>query len=122
MELFNISKTAFVNFYIKRGDLFYFNFQVCDENNVPQDLSIYTSAKMQIRESEISNPVLTFTSTGSSPTIIISNLSRGQIIISGATEPVSSNVYHYDLELKKTNNFKETCMSGKIFFDCDYTN
>ena len=122
MELFNISKTAFADFYIKRGDLFYFNFQVCDENNVQQDLSIYNSARMQIRESEILNPVLTFTSTGSSPTINISNLSAGQIIISGATEPIVFNVYYYDLELKRTNNLKETCMSGKIYFDCDYTN
>jgi hypothetical protein len=118
MQSFNISKTANVDFYIKRGDTFYFNFQVQDDNGIGVDLSAYLSAKMQVKENEYSSSVLNFSSTGG--TIDISHLNAGQVILSSPTSTITANQYFYDLELSN-NNFKETVMSGKIFFENDFS-
>jgi hypothetical protein len=118
-QLFNISKTANVDFYIKRGDLFYFNFAVRENENFI-DLSSYTHAVMQVKENEYSSSVLTLSSSGS--TIDIQNLVAGQIIINSPTTNLVSGVYYYDLELRDNTYLTETVMSGKIFVDCDYSN
>lgn len=115
---FNISKTAIKDFYVKRGDTFYFDFQVLDQDDNAVDLSDYTSAKMQVKKNENATSVLTLTSSGG--TIDISNLDSGQIVLSASTSSVVANTYYYDLELSNTN-FIQTVMSGKMFVDNDYT-
>jgi hypothetical protein len=117
MQDFNISRTQDVNFYLKKGDTFYFDFQV-QYNDVGVDLSAYTSAKMQVRETELSSAVLTYSSSGG--TINIENLAAGQIIINGSTASIQSNHYYYDLELRNDATV-ETVISGKFILEHDYT-
>jgi hypothetical protein len=117
-EYFNISKTANVDFVIPKNDYFYFNCGVLDENDNQVDLSDYTSAKMQVRENEYADPVLTFTSSGG--TIDISNLVAGQIILAQSTSGVVANTYYYDLELKN-NTYRQTVMAGRFFVKSDFS-
>lgn len=117
MQNYNISKCADLPLSIKRGDTFYLNF-IVKYNDEAVDLSAYTSAKMQARESEYSNAVLTYSSTGG--TIDISHFNAGQIIINGSTDDIATGQYYYDIELSN-NNFTETVVSGKLIIDDDYT-
>jgi hypothetical protein len=118
MQKFN-SRCADVQFSIVRGDTFYYNLQVQDQGGNGVDLSTYTSAKMQVRENEYSDPVLTLSSSGG--TIDISNIGAGQIILNSPTESVTNaNHYYFDLQLSN-NNIIETVMSGKFIFKQDVT-
>lgn len=117
MQRFN-SRCADVQFNLVRGDTLYFNFQVQDSAGNGVDLSAYDFAKMQLRENEYSEPVLTLTSTGG--TIDISNISAGQIIINTQTNTVDSTNYYYDFELSN-DEIIETVMTGKVIFKNDYT-
>jgi hypothetical protein len=113
------TRCADVQFSIVRGDTFYYNLQVQDQDLNGIDLSEYTSAKMQVRENEYSNPVLTLSSSGN--TIDISNLVAGQIILNAQTSSIiNANHYYYDLQL--SNNTKvETVMKGKFIVIQDVT-
>jgi len=117
MQNYNVSKTADLPLSIKRGDTFYLNF-VVKMNDVAIDLSAYTFAKMQARESEYSNAVLTYSSSGG--TIDISHLDAGQVIITGDTDSVEAGQYYYDIQLSN-DGFIETIVTGTLVVAYDYT-
>ncbi len=124
---FSNSKTANVNFARKRGDSFYYGFQVSvlDKDTLtkqPVDLSLYDVAKMKVRQYEYSPSLLEFTSTGDTNTIDISNSNVGIISISGA--PLTLNVGHYlyDLELSSSaSGITETVIAGKFIIENETT-
>jgi hypothetical protein len=107
---------------VKKGDQLYRNWQITLDG-IAQDLSNYNYAVLQVRETELSDSVLTIYSSGTTYNKIdISNLEAGQIII---TCPVSSSIspstYYYDLELRNTNNnICETIVSGRFSVVADF--
>lgn len=111
------TKTADLEITLKKGDTWYFNFLVKDQDDNSINLSGYTSAKLQLRESEFSTPALTLNSLGE--TIDISNLAAGQIIINSIMN-IDAGVYYADFELSNNDRI-ETIFTAKINIEHDYT-
>jgi hypothetical protein len=116
---FRVSKTSNANLYFTNGDSFSFNFIVKYDDQAI-DLSQYTKAKMQIKANEFGAALLTFTNTGSTYNIDISNLPQGQIIITAPSLLLDNGSYLYDLQLYN-NNTIETIMSGIITLENQVT-
>lgn len=103
---------------IKKGDTLYTNF-VYYRNGEAVNLSGYTSAIAQFRQTELSDSVLNLSSSGG--TIDISNLAAGQIILNSPTTGVNAGQYYFDVQLKDdVNNITSTVRSGRITFIEDY--
>jgi hypothetical protein len=119
MSDYRVSKTANANLYFTNGDTFYFSFSV-KYNDVAIDLSIYTRAKMQVKENEFSDPLINFTHTGITYNIDITNASAGQITITAPSIVLANGTYIYDLQLSNSNTI-ETIMSGNIILENQVT-
>jgi len=115
----NLSKAYNLNLQARRNDTFTTTITV-KENGSVVDLSSYTSAKMQLKETELSDSVATFANTGTSYNINISNLSIGEIAVSASTLQVLPNTYIYDLELRNSTQ-TETIVYGKFYVVDDVT-
>lgn len=113
-------KSAIYNVEMKRGDTFYRNIQI-QYKGIPVNLTAYNSAKMQVRESELNEAVLTLSSEEG--TINIENLEAGQIILNAQTDSIEfANHYYYDIELRNDdNNTTHTVVTGKFILSDDYT-
>jgi hypothetical protein len=121
MSDFRTSKCAIANIYHIKGDSFYFNFIVKDINGNPVDLSVYDKAKMQVRENEFSeDALLTFTHTGATYNIDISNLEAGQIIVTCPILSLPALTYIHDLQLFNNNSI-ETIIRGNIYLEGEVT-
>lgn len=111
----NLSKTAYQDLKIVKGDSFIYPFQYQIASNgewLGVDLSEFDFARMQIR---INNQLITeFNSTGSTNIIDISELNIGIIRINGnLPDEISSGEYEYDIEL--SNNIKvQTIGTGRL--------
>lgn len=109
----DLSKAYNLNLSARRGDTFSSVFTVRDENNNAVDLSAYTSAKMQLKETEYSDAVATFTNSGTTYVINLDDLATGIIEVSATILNVTANTYLYDLELRNDTN-TETIIYGKF--------
>ena len=107
-------RTAIADFHVNKNDTFKQTVQFTDENSQPIDLSVYTFAKMQLKENENSESILQFTSTGITHYINLSGSTVGIISI-GCTVPLSipAFAYRYDLQFNNTTVY-ETISKGKF--------
>ena len=115
-------RTALTDFEVIKGDTFTSIIQFTDENtNQPVDLSTYTTAKLQLKETESSEALLTFHSTGATNQIILSGSSLGIITIkTTAGITLTPYSYLYDLQLSNVNTI-ETIAKGKFKIIQDIT-
>jgi len=114
-------KTATNKLIFKRGDSINYTFQVLDKDLNPVNFSGYTSAKMQLKENEFSSTAIaTFSSTGSTYQIDISQKADGIITIKCDNNTIVAGTYLYDLQLS-SSTLTETIVEGSILFEQDIT-
>ncbi|MFN7654904.1 MAG: hypothetical protein ACK5PC_16805 [Cyclobacteriaceae bacterium] len=115
-------RTAELNFEAIKNDSINLPVQFLDEDtNLPVDLSTYTSAKLQIKESELnSNLLFEFTSTGATNQLLINQLNIGIITLKCPSLNLNGQVYVYDLQLKN-NTDVETIAKGQFTIIGDIT-
>jgi hypothetical protein len=115
------SKTVYIDLEAKRNDQFYFPFQVLDDNSSPVDYSVFTSAKLSLKQSENStDALLSFTSTGATNTIDVSGKGQGNFIVQCDQLNIEAGTYLYDFEVR-TSTKRVTPLSGKITVTQDIT-
>ena len=115
----NLSKAYNLNLSARRNDTFTTTLLV-KESSVAVDLSEYTAAKMQLKENENADAAVTFTNTGSTYNINLSNLATGYVTVSASTLNIVSGSYLYDLELRNTTK-TQTVVYGKFHVINDIT-
>lgn len=85
-----------------QNDLFSFPFTVCDDQKNPINLSSYTSAKMQVRDSETGSMIVCFSNTGSTYSIDITGRATGYYVVFTNCLSISPGNYVYDFEVKNS--------------------
>jgi len=120
MDIF-INHTATLDLTAIRNDSLDYTFELLDEENNAVNFSAYTGAKMSLKTDEYSTAVVTFTSTGATYQIDMSQKADGKIrVVANNTTAISTGVYLYDLELYSTT-IRETIVQGKITVVPDIT-
>jgi hypothetical protein len=120
MAVIQTYRTATVDFEAIKGDSFNQTIQFTDENGSPVNLSVYTYAKMQLKEAEYSNSVWEFTSTGITNQIILTGSTVGIITIVGEAITLTPYQYLYDLQFNNTTTV-ETIAKGRFKIIQDIT-
>lgn len=113
MATINLSPTVLIDLITKKQDRIDFDFSVTDEQDSPINLSGYTSAKLTIRNNELTSEVISFTNTGTTYQIDISGLGSGEIVVSCDSLAIDAGDYYYDLQLSNATQII-TVMAGKF--------
>lgn len=112
--MINVSPCALMPpLFFLENDLVNFPFQVLGDDNNPVSFSGFTAAKMTIRNNELTSEIISFTSTGSTYQIDISNMATGTFVIKCNSFQVASGSYLYDFEVSNATQ-KQFIMAGKI--------
>ncbi|MGC4020987.1 MAG: hypothetical protein QM734_03140 [Cyclobacteriaceae bacterium] len=88
-------------------------FQVLGDDNQPYSFSGFTAAKMTIRNNETSNEIISFSNTGTSYQIDISDKDDGYFILKCNSFQIPSGGYLFDFEVSNATQ-KQYVMGGKI--------
>lgn len=106
----------------RKGDTFQLSMEVNDDNGDPIDFSLYTSIKMQVRESEDDDddsPVFSFEYPAAYDTSEV-----GKLVINKAASDmanVQSGLFVYDLQLTDQSNKTVTWFYGIFRVNDDIT-
>jgi hypothetical protein len=93
------------------NDTINFAFSVLDTTGNICNFSGYTSAKMTLKTTEYSNEVISFSSTGSTYTIDISNRNGGAFTLNCLKLAIPASTYLYDFQLSNSTK-RKTIMRG----------
>ncbi len=127
MPSININATVTVDLITKATDLLSFPFQVLDDNSNAVNFSGYTGAKMTVKDNELLNEIISFSSTGSTfsgntYSIDISNRNVGAFTINCNSLAIQADEYQYDFQIYNGNGAKTTIMQGKFIVMDSITN
>jgi hypothetical protein len=114
VETIQTYRTANCDFLAIKNDTFNQTVQFTDDQNQPVNLSVYDSARMQLKENENTDSLLEFSSTGLTHNINLSGSTIGIITIS-STVPLDIPAYSYRYDLQFSNgSVFETIAKGKF--------
>jgi len=121
MPTINISPTVTLDLIAKANDQVSFPFVVLDDSSSPVNFSGMTNAKMTLKDNELLSEVISFSSTGTTYTIDISNRTLGALTVNCNSLAIPADEYFYDFQVGNTTN-KITVMQGKFIVMSDITN
>lgn len=109
----SLQHTATLDLIHKRNDSIDYTFEILDKDLQPVNFSGYTGAVMSIKVNEFTDPVVTFSSTGVTYQIDMTNKAIGKIrIIANDTTALNAGTL-YDLQLFNATK-RETIIQGQI--------
>jgi hypothetical protein len=120
MPTIQLSPAVTIDLVTKKNDLVNFPFVVQDDNGNAVNFSGYTSAKLTVKNNELGTEVISFTATGATYQIDISNRSVGAFTIQCNSLPINADEYVYDFQVS-TSTKGQTIMQGKFIVQDEVT-